>query len=266
MRTFDLLGRPELSMVSVESIGTRVIFWTGANWASKHAAGLEVWELLCSRATRIVEFGANVGYYTIVGAPAAQGTYTAFEPHPSSCAGLRRNLELNGIGGITVHEAAAVPESDLVTVELICPTGNDRDAPSGAMVKGSPFELDDPKRETQTVLVRAEPFTPAIAGSDLVKIDVEGLEAQLLTSGWGQLTADRPAVMVEVHEHNRELRSLLPKLIADLDATAFAMKRDHLIRVEPGVLECGLLATYGTWDFLIVPRDRSAFIDGLVRG
>ncbi len=253
-------------MVGVESIGTRIVFWTGADWLSRTGAGLHIWELLCQRATRIVELGANVGYYAIAGAPATRGTYIAFEPHPRSCAALRRNLALNGIDRVTVHEAAAVAQSDLTTVELICPTGNDRAAPSGAMVKGSPFELDDPERETETVLVQAEPFTSAIAASDLVKIDVEGLEAQLLTSGWKQLSTDRPAVMVEVHEHNRELRSLLPKLISDLDATVFAMKRDHLIQVEAGVLERGSLAPYGTWDFLIVPRDRSLLIEGLVRG
>ena len=266
VQTFELLSRPDLKMANVESLLTRVIFWTGDFWVSQHGAGLKIWEELCRRATKIIEVGANVGYYTIAGGGAALGAYSAYEPHPRSYAALRRNLELNEIDRVHVVQAAAVPEPTLTHIELICPTGTDRGAPAGAMVKGSPFEGKNPDLETESFLVNAVAFAAAIDGSDLVKIDVEGLEAQLLVSAWAQLCAVRPALMVEIHGFNRELRSLVPQLMLDLDAVAYAMRRDHLVPVEPDVLADGkLFDVCHTWDFLIVPSRRASLVDGLVR-
>lgn len=265
VQTFELLGRPDLKMANVESILTRVIFWTGDYWVSQHGAGLKIWEDLCRRASTIVEVGANVGYYTIAGGEVALGAYSAYEPHPRSCAALRRNLELNGIERVHVVQAAAVPEPGLTHIELICPTGTDRGAPAGAMVKGSSFEGKHPDRETESFLVNAVAFASAIDGSDLVKIDVEGLEAQLLVSAWAQLCAVKPALMVEIHGFNRDLRSLVPRLMLDLDAVAYAMRRDHLVPVKPDVLADGqLFDACHTWDFLIVPSRRGSLVDGLV--
>lgn len=78
-------------------------------------------------------------------------------------------------------------------------------------------------------MVPAVPCDAAIEGVDLLKVDVEGLEAQLLGSSRLQLRAFRPVIMVEIHDFNRELRALLPDLLDDLDATAYAMHRDHLV-------------------------------------
>jgi hypothetical protein len=115
-------------------------------------------------------------------------------------------------------------------------------------------------------MVDAVPFGAAIADSDLVKIDVEGLEAQLFRSSWIQLTQLKPVVMVEIHTYNRELRSLVPELMRDLDAAVYAMRRDHLLPVGADVWHDGSLEDFHTWDYLIVPSCRASLIDGLVRG
>jgi FkbM family methyltransferase len=270
MQNFALLGRPDLKMANVDSaidsIGTRVVFWTGDHWVSQRGAGMAIWEKLCRRAKRIVELGANVGYYTIAGGAAASGEYTAYEPHPRSCAALRSNLELNGLRQVSVVEAAAVPEATTSSVELVCSTGHDRGTPSGAMVRGSAPESSDGDRANESLMVDAVPFGTAITGSDLVKIDVEGLEVQLFLSAWAQLTHLRPVVMVEVHTYNRALRSLIPELMRDLDAAVYAMRRDHLVPVGEVVWQGGSLEAFHTWDFLIVPSCRASFIDGLVKG
>lgn len=264
VETFDVLGRPDLQMTGVESIGTQVIFWTGHEWVARHGAGLEVWERLCERSDAIAEFGANVGFYAIAGGSAAHGSYTAYEPHPRSCGALRANLALNGLAGVDVVEAAAVPPPSPATVDLLCPTGTDHAAPSGAMVRGSSF--DTANGHSSTVVVRAVPFDSAVEGADLVKIDVEGLEAKLLASASEQLGASRPVVMVEIHDANHDLRALLPRLMDDLDATAYAMHRDHVVPVSRETLERGRLKqTCKSWDFLIVPSARASVVDGLVR-
>jgi FkbM family methyltransferase len=265
VEAFGLMGRPELRMANIESIGTQVIFWTGSHWVAKHAAGLEVWEELCRRAGRVVELGANVGYYTIAGGLAAHGPYAAYEPHPRSCAALRANLELNAVSGVEVIEAAVVPGPAPATVELLCTTGTDHAAPSGAMVKGSSMATDELLSDVETVVVAAVPFTVAIDMADLVKIDVEGLEPLLLSSAWEHLRASKPVLMIEILEGNADLRALIPRLLVDLDAAVYAMRRDHLVPIAVGLVQDGPLAEVSrTWDFLVVPSERAAFVKGLV--
>ena len=54
--------------------------------------------------------------------------------------------------------------------------------------------------------------------------------------------------------------------MVDLDATAFAMRGDHLVPVGPDVLASGpLFDTCHTWDYLIVPAGRTPLVEGLVR-
>lgn len=262
---FALLGWPHLKFANVDSVSARLIYWTGDHWVAQHAAGVGLWEQLCRRAETIVELGANIGYYTVVGGAAAAGTYAAYEPHPRSCSALRGNLAINGLDPlVTVIEAAAVPEQSMSAVELVCPTGIDRATPAGAMVRGS-FYDDDPNRATESFTVPAVPFTDVIAGCDLLKIDVEGLEARLLTSAWDELLDLEPAIMIEVHGHNAELRAVLPQLIRELGAAVYAMSGDHLVPVGEDVMEGGSLDPFHTWDFLVVPVVRTSLVDGLVR-
>ena len=266
VETFEVLGRPDIRMVGVESIGTQVVFWTGYEWAARHGAGLEIWERLCERSAKIAEFGANVGFYAIAGGSAARGSYTTYEPHPHSCSALRQNLALNELHHVEVVEAAAVPPPAPATADLLCPTGTDHVTPSGATVRGSSFDTAGALRDSATVVVRAVPFDTAVDGADLVKIDVEGLEAQLLWSAMEQLRASKPLVMVEIHDANTDLRALVPRLMEDLDATAYAMHSDHLVPVTRDTLERGQLRhTCNTWDFLLVPSERASIVDGLVR-
>jgi hypothetical protein len=67
-----------------------------------------------------------------------------------------------------------------------------------------------------------------------------------------------------MHDVNRELRALLPELLAEWDATVFAMRTDVLEPVPPERVATGdLFQTYGTWDYLVVPADKAAMIEGL---
>lgn len=264
--TFNLLGRPGLRMARVDSLSTRVLYWTGTNWISQFAAGVHIWEKLCSRAANVLEIGANIGYYTIAGGFVAAGKYTAVEPHPRSCAALRMNLHLNGLSRVDVLEAAVVPDSDSSSVELLCPIGSDYATPAGAMVKNSAFDGQQNRDATESLTVAAVPFESIVAGRDLVKLDVEGLEASLLMSAWAALVRTAPALMIEIHDYASELRELMPRLLADLDATAFAMGRDALVPMRVDDLQTGELhRRYHTWDYLIVPRAKIALTDGLVR-
>src|SRR5215212_6643397 len=80
------------------------------------------WRHCCTRASAVLELGANVGYFTVQGATAAPGArYVAVEPHPVSAGVCRANLALNGIGSVELLEAAAVPGAGPSAVELQVP-------------------------------------------------------------------------------------------------------------------------------------------------
>ena len=66
----------------------------------------------------LVDVGANVGYYTGLGARAVGpgGHVYALEPAPDTAAHLRRTVEANGLSNVTIFEMAA--GADEGTAEL----------------------------------------------------------------------------------------------------------------------------------------------------
>ncbi|MBV8387235.1 MAG: FkbM family methyltransferase, partial [Acidimicrobiia bacterium] len=219
-------------------------------------AGPRVWEALCARAAEVVEIGANIGFYTVPGAKVAGGVYRAYEPHPESASLLRANLAENGLDNVDVHEAAVVAGSEDF-VDLTIPPAFDGATPGNAT-------LVPEFSGGSVVRVAAEPMAAALGGCDLLKLDVEGLEAALFEAAWNDLVRLRPAIMVEVHDVNEQLRALLPGLVEASGGRAYAMRRASLASVRTEELGRGpLFERYGTWDYLLVPSGREHMVDAL---
>jgi hypothetical protein len=105
--TFTLPDDPSLTMAAVESHFVRRLYWYGAG--GYEGAEAEWWERCCARATNVLELGANVGFYSVIGGRAApDARYRAVGPHPEAVAIARRNLELNGVANVELFPAAAV--------------------------------------------------------------------------------------------------------------------------------------------------------------
>lgn len=255
IRVFTPPGRPDVRFVNGSSGVTQWTFWLGMDEVARLGSGPRVWEALCANAREIVEIGANIGFYTVPGGAAAKGTYRAYEPHPESAAALRANLLENGAANVEVHQVAVVPDSG-GPVQLAIPP-SDTVTPGGA-------SLVPEFRVGSTVSVQGVPVADVLGSCDLLKLDVEGLEAALFRAGWDALVRLRPTIMVEVHDTNRELRSLLPQLLAETDASVFAMRRASLVPVPNELMGDGVLFdSFGTWDYLLVPRDRRDGVDRL---
>jgi FkbM family methyltransferase len=62
---------------------------------------------------QVIDIGANIGAFTVLAASKVgpSGHVHAFEPDPQVCERLRRNVQLNGLKNVTVHEAAVAAES-----------------------------------------------------------------------------------------------------------------------------------------------------------
>lgn len=125
------------------------------------------------RYRRVVDMGANIGLHSIL--LGRMGfSVTSYEPDPSHVALLTKHVVANDLQDqVSIVQAAVARENGML--EFVRVLGNT----TGSHVAGA---KKDPYGELEVLEVPAVGVADAIAGKDLVKMDVEGLEVDLLTS------------------------------------------------------------------------------------
>ncbi len=146
------------------------------------------------------DIGANIGFFTLIGARfvGPDGRAIAFEPVPANAEAIRANAALNGIENIDVLEKAAGAErrSDrLLLVEDLSWSHLESRGWHPRTTSAVDIEV-----VTIDELVRAGEAPPPT----LVKIDVEGSEADVLAGMRETIERHRPAIVCELHGTNRE--------------------------------------------------------------
>lgn len=136
--------------------------------------------------TVMLDIGANMGYYSIqVGQKATKGKVYAFEPDPGNFAVLQKNLALNNITNVIVHNAALSDKQD--TMRLYKHPFNVGD-----------YRLYNDGDFTEYVDVPTIRIDDVITGPvHLVKIDVQGFEYFALRGGRALLEQYKPVVISE---------------------------------------------------------------------
>ncbi len=119
---------------------------------------------------RVVDFGANIGLHSII-LSRCGFEVRSFEPDPTHLERLKFNLSLNN-AKVDVHAAAIALQSG--ETEFVRVLGNT----TGSHIKGAKA---NPYGDVDVFKVKLEAAAPHLAWADLVKIDIEGLEATLLT-------------------------------------------------------------------------------------
>ncbi|VTR93880.1 short-chain dehydrogenase : Uncharacterized protein OS=Rhodopseudomonas palustris (strain ATCC BAA-98 / CGA009) GN=RPA3928 PE=4 SV=1: adh_short: Methyltransf_21 [Gemmata massiliana] len=155
------------------------------------------------RYRRVLDVGANVGLHSVV-LDRCGFEVRCFEPDPVHFAQLQRNLDLNGCRSVTPNQAAV--SSAAGTLEFVRVLGNT----TGSHLAGAKAS---PYGELERFPVRVEAIGPLLDWADLVKMDVEGHEADILLSTerrhWertdGVVEIGTPANARAVFEHFRGL-------------------------------------------------------------
>ena len=206
------------------------VYWFGVRGYEGQVTAL--WARLCGHAQSVLEIGGNVGLFTTLGGLACRGRYTVVEPVPAIAGVLRSNLGRNGITGVQVLEVAAVPGSLARDVSLNVPDER-RAAPVGAHLTEG-VEVSG-RSSHQVIQVRGEPFIQLIDGCDLIKIDAEGIEAELLDGAYETLVARRPTLLIEVLPEAIRLGQLLSRLAHDAGYVIYVVPEygDERIVVVP---------------------------------
>ena len=152
----------------------------------------------------VLDVGANVGFYSLLGAVLAgrEGRVIAFEPVGENVAHLRRHLSLNELEDrVEVIEAAVANRPGLrrFTTGEYRATGK---LDGGGDIEIPAVSLDDMMDEGRLSRV------------DFIKIDVEGAELEVLEGAMEMLKRFRPRLVVELH--NPEMDRRCPELLRKL--------------------------------------------------
>jgi FkbM family methyltransferase len=170
--------------------GTRqhqlMLYWLAKGTYERHTRTL--FREAVEPGMRVLDLGANIGYYSLLAADAigATGAVYAFEPDPSNCRFLRHNLALNGLAGRARISPQAVADYS-GTMRFVADPGNSLLSSSVlASADGDAIEV-----ECTTV----DDALPVDESIDVVKLDVEGAELAALAGMQRTLARSQRLVM-----------------------------------------------------------------------
>ena len=164
-----------------DSIGS-VLYWY--SWRAWDSAVVIVFSRWMRGARRIVDLGANTGFFTLLGA--ANGSdVVAFEPNPATFQQLGRNVRLNHFESrCTLLQLAAGSKAEEVLFYL------HDDSTCCSAVR--------PAANSTTVqMARVDAVIPLDQRTDLVKVDVEGFEDHVLLGLEGIIRDSHPRIIFE---------------------------------------------------------------------
>jgi FkbM family methyltransferase len=154
----------------------------------------------------VYDLGANVGFYTLLGARLAgdAGMVYSFEPLPRNLEYLRKHVEMNGFRNCRVIDAAVADFDGEMTLE----------APTTAHLSVG-GDLSVRVMRVDSLVARGE-----IRAPDVMKIDIEGSEVKALAGAVAIIETYRPRILLATH--NRELHE---------ECVAFLERRGYRIEL-----------------------------------
>lgn len=189
---------------------------------------------------RVLDIGANIGYFTVYAAALAGGTghVHAFEPNPRTYDVLTRNVRLNNFGHvITLHDTALGAESGTATIHTFIRNQG------GSTLSSLPDRLLDEWHERpvdHTVPVRTldDVFATSTETFACIKMDAEGSEAAIWNGGGRFFRERTDARTVIVLEWNPPALAGANADLAQLLDTFFdhgfrVWQRDDALKVTP---------------------------------
>ncbi|MCJ7694153.1 MAG: FkbM family methyltransferase, partial [Anaerolineaceae bacterium] len=138
------------------------------------------------------DIGANVGYYSLMAARLSEpnGEVIAFEPLPRNIAFIHKHVTLNKLSKrIKVIEAAVSDKNGKACFNLSSSTSKGHIAGEGEL-------------EVRTVSLDELVESGEILAPDVMKVDVEGAEAEVLLGAYKILSTRHPLIYLDTHDRN----------------------------------------------------------------
>jgi FkbM family methyltransferase len=152
-------------------------------------------EFLCSllhTSDRVVEVGANIGTHTVGLAKAVgpDGGVVAIEPQPAIFRVLCANLALNGLANVTPVALGCGAQKGMMSVPAV-----DYNAP--AIHNSGGVSLDEPAKGIPVEVMPIDEMLDVGASVQVLKLDVEGMEKEVLEGASRLIKKHRPLLYVE---------------------------------------------------------------------
>lgn len=166
-----------------------------------------------------LDVGSSIGFFTLLAARivGAEGAVVAFEPQPAAASSLRRNAALNGFETVTVVEAAVSSVPGHVVLEGVGKA-------TARVVDGGADGMRVDCTSLDAYLADRSDLVP-----ELVKIDVEGHEADVLAGMQESLLAHSPALVIEWHGEAAPVVAALARAGYTVSALGSGTSAGHLL-------------------------------------
>jgi len=202
------LSNGQRAFVDTRSRDVGVYLLHGGEWEANYTAAFR---RMLRPGARVVDVGANLGWYTLIAAPivGATGRVYAIEPNPVLAQLVHASVRTNGFGDWAQVLQVAVGDVPGV-VDLIAEPA----MPGGGFIR--PFHPETQDTPSQATRVAALPLDSLLAREaapiDVVKMDIEGWEGMALRGmaatfdrspgmrllvEWGPAQDDTPAPRAE---------------------------------------------------------------------
>ncbi len=147
----------------------------------------------------VFDIGANVGFFSIICArlTGPSGRVFAFEPVAANAELIRRNAGLNEFGNISVVEQAVSDRTGTGELVLAEYSGG------AALSTTTPPPDAAGSIEVELITIDAAVDDGHIPPPDVVKIDVEGVEIEVLRGMTDTMRRDRPIIVCEIDDGTR---------------------------------------------------------------
>ncbi len=139
---------------------------------------------------RVVDLGANIGYFTLLAASLVgpRGHVFAVEPNPRNVQMIEASRRVNSFNHVTVAPVAAGRDTGVLMLNTSYSNGTTSDAPS---------EIEQLFGAEVVPSLRLDTLLGADAQVDLIKVDVEGAEYNALLGGEQTIRRCRPVIVSE---------------------------------------------------------------------
>jgi FkbM family methyltransferase len=189
------------------------------------------------------DVGANVGFFATIAARLVgpSGKVLCFEPVPENARQIQYNAQLNGFDNVIVRCEALGSSNRTETFHTSAEPTWGMLTTVGKLPEKVSGEIEVKVRTMDSLYAEGLPCP------DVIKMDIEGAEAEALRGARETLSAHRPLLVIELHSTNATVTSVLDELQydaavlgstisvfnADWDANIIAVPRERLGLLDP---------------------------------
>ena len=190
-------------------------------------ASMEAFKMLTRPGDIVVDAGAHIGTYTLAASRLVgpTGSVLAFEPDHANRELLRLNVNANHASNVTIHDVALFNRTTRLPLQ-----GTPQESNSGL-----PSLSRDGREDKRWPLVPCRPLDEVLDESatssvQVMKVDVEGAEAEVFAGADLTLRASRPDILFEVGDlEDTKLGATSPaiELLRSIGYSIFGIRLRH---------------------------------------